>query len=65
MSHSQSKPDRVERRTVDQMEATLRFYTSFAHPSHEKRVDITHGDDGIPEWIVLSFRALGVGVEDA
>lgn len=84
MSRSQSRPERIERRTVDRTEAKISFYTDFAHPSYEKRVEISHGDDewtfGIdsndmasvmsadaddetPEWIVLSFRALGVEVD--
>jgi hypothetical protein len=86
MSRSQSKPERIERRIVDQTEAKISFYTNFAHPSYEKRVEIEHdsdewtfginnndaasvmsadADDETPEWIVLSFRALGVEVDDS
>ena len=84
MSRSQSRPERIERRTVDQTEAKISLYTSFAHPSYEKRIEIEHGSnewtfgidsndvasvmsadagDETPEWIVLSFRALGVEVD--
>ena len=86
MLRSQSHPDRVERRTVEQTEAKISLYTSFAHPSYEKRIIVEHagndwtfgidsdetaslmsavGNDEIPEWVVLSFQALGVKVEDS